>query len=106
MHLPEQILATELQLKVDFGKQLKFPARITSLTGMINVQTSDVVSLVVVCRGLAGQSLCRMLTLLGITDTKREAIKSATEAVERATGWLWIKKTETWAFAAGTLAVV
>ena len=44
---------------------------------------------------------------LGITgEAKRKAIRSATEAAEKATRWLWIKRAEPWAIAAGTQAGV
>ncbi len=47
------------------------------------------------CRGFAGRSLCNAFTILGITgEAKRKAIRSATEAAEKATRWLWIKWAE------------
>ena len=55
------------------------------------------------CRGFAGRSLCRVLTLLGITgQEKRRAIKSTTEAAERASRWLWIRRNDLWDRATGT----
>ena len=57
------------------------------------------------CRGFAGRSLCRMFTQLGLVgEAKWKAIRSATEAAEKATRWLWIKRAEPWASAAGTQA--
>ena len=57
------------------------------------------------CRGFAGRSLCRVFTQLGLVgEAKRKAIRSATEAAERATRWLWIKRADSWANAAGTQA--
>ncbi|KAK0135126.1 hypothetical protein N1851_029059 [Merluccius polli] len=57
------------------------------------------------CRGFAARSLCRAYSLLGISGAaKRRAIKSATEASERASRWIWIKRSEKWANAAGTQA--
>ncbi|XDV13785.1 hypothetical protein PO909_002121 [Leuciscus waleckii] len=59
------------------------------------------------CRGFAGRSLCYVFKTLGITgEAKRKAIRSATEAAEKATRWLWIKRAEPWAIAAGTQAGV
>lgn len=59
------------------------------------------------CRGFAGQSLCRVLTVLGLTgEAKRKAIRAATEAAQKATWWLWVKRAEPWANAAGTQARV
>ena len=59
------------------------------------------------CRGFAGRSLCKVYTLLGLTgEAKKKAIRSATEAAEKATRWLWIKRAEPWANAAGTQAGV
>ncbi|KAI2663059.1 hypothetical protein H4Q32_002088 [Labeo rohita] len=59
------------------------------------------------CRGFAGRSLCKVLTMLGLTsEAKRKAIRSATEAAERATRWLWIKRADPWMNAAGTQAGV
>lgn len=37
-----------------------------------------------------------------IEQEKRNDIRSATEAAEKATGWLWIKRAEVWINAAGT----
>lgn len=43
--------------------------------------------------------------MLGITGVaKRKAMKSKTEAAERATRWLWIKRADLWAVAAGKQA--
>ncbi|KAI4901997.1 hypothetical protein NFI96_003043 [Prochilodus magdalenae] len=55
------------------------------------------------CRGFAARSLCKIYTLLGITGAaKRKAIKSTTEAGERASRWIWIKRSEAWTIATGT----
>lgn len=44
-----------------------------------------------------------MLTLLGLTgEAKRKAIRSTTEASEKATRWLWIKRADLWANSTGT----
>lgn len=49
------------------------------------------------CRGFAGQSLCRTYNMLGISRTsRRRAIKLATDAVEVASKWLWIRRGELW----------
>ena len=57
------------------------------------------------CRGFAARSLCRAFSLLGISGAaKRRGVKSATEAAERASRWIWIKRSEKWANAAGTQA--
>lgn len=59
------------------------------------------------CRGFAGRSLCRVLSQLGLSgEAKRQAIRSVTEAAEKATRWLWIKRADPWASAAGTQARV
>lgn len=53
------------------------------------------------CQRFAGRSLYKVLTRLGIVwGAKRKAIKAATEAAEKAIGWLWNKKAEPWANAA------
>lgn len=144
--------ATDWQLEVDLGKQLKIPSRITSTRlrpDMIIVSDSTkqliileltvpweermeeanerkrakYQELVEECRsrgwktyceplevggrGFAGRSLCKVLTMLGLTsEAKRKAIRSATEAAERATRWLWIKRADPWMNAAGTQAGV
>ncbi|KAK0145691.1 hypothetical protein N1851_015413 [Merluccius polli] len=50
------------------------------------------------CRGFAGQSLCRALRLLGIRGLhNKKAIKNITDAAEKASRWLWIKRGDTWA---------
>ncbi|XP_041934289.1 LOW QUALITY PROTEIN: uncharacterized protein LOC121697073, partial [Alosa sapidissima] len=144
--------ATDWQLEVDLGKQLKIPARITTTRlrpDMIIVSDStkqliileltvpweermeeanerkrakyqELVeecrsqgwrtyceALEVGCRGFAGRSLCKVLTMLGLPgEAKRKAIRSATEAAERATRWLWIKRADPWKNAAGTQAGV
>ncbi|XP_063058826.1 uncharacterized protein LOC134452393 [Engraulis encrasicolus] len=144
--------ATDWQLDVDLGKQLKIPARITSTRlrpDMIIVSDSTKQLIIleltvpweermeeanerkrakyqelveecrsqgwktccepleVGCRGFAGRSLCKVLTMLGLTgEAKRKAIRSATEAAEKATRWLWIKRADPWTNAAGTQAGV
>ncbi|XP_039590572.1 uncharacterized protein LOC120514312 [Polypterus senegalus] len=55
------------------------------------------------CRGYAARSLCKIFARLGITGAaKRRAIKSITEAAERALRWIWIKRSAKWASAAET----
>ena len=50
------------------------------------------------CRGFAGQSLCRALKMLGIRGLhSREAIRNITDAAEKASRWLWIKRGDPWA---------
>ncbi|XP_029943214.1 uncharacterized protein LOC115385372 [Salarias fasciatus] len=49
------------------------------------------------CRGFAGQSLSRTLKLLGVKGQLcRRAIKNITEAVEKASRWLWIRRGDPW----------
>lgn len=49
------------------------------------------------CRGFAGRSLCKVLGRLGVTGAaKKKAIKSASEAAEKATRWLWLKRADPW----------
>ena len=45
------------------------------------------------CRGFAACSLARAFSTLGIEgERRRRAIRSATEAAERASRWLWLKR--------------
>lgn len=47
-------------------------------------------------RGFAGQSLCRAYTSLGITgERSRNDIYNNTEAAEKTSRWLWIKRADT-----------
>ncbi|TWW71631.1 hypothetical protein D4764_16G0001280 [Takifugu flavidus] len=56
------------------------------------------------CRGFAGLSLCKVFGRLGVTGpAKKRAIKSASEAAEKATRWLWLKRADPWV-ATGTQA--
>ncbi|XP_053332775.1 uncharacterized protein LOC128506382 [Clarias gariepinus] len=49
------------------------------------------------CRGFAARSLARALSSLGIIgERKRRAIRSTTEAAERASRWLWLKRGQPW----------
>ncbi len=49
------------------------------------------------CRGIAGRFLCKVLSRLGIKGiAKKRAIQSASEAAEKATRWLWIKRADPW----------
>ncbi|XP_075893028.1 uncharacterized protein LOC142895694, partial [Nelusetta ayraudi] len=49
------------------------------------------------CRGFAGRSLCKALSRLGVTGAaKKRAIQSASEAAEKATRWLWLKRADPW----------
>lgn len=49
------------------------------------------------CRGFAGRSFSKVLSRLGITGVaKKRAIQSASEAAEKATRWLWIKRADPW----------
>ena len=57
------------------------------------------------CRGFSGQSLYRAYTALGITgERRRRAIRNNTEAAEKASRWLWIKRADPWLNAAGAQA--
>lgn len=48
-----------------------------------------------------------MYTLLVLNgETKKKAIRSVTEAAEKARRWLWIKRVDSWSKAAGTQAGV
>ncbi|KAK0150652.1 hypothetical protein N1851_008245 [Merluccius polli] len=52
------------------------------------------------CRGFAARSLCKVYSLLGITGAhQRKAIKTTTEAAEKASRWLWIKRGDPWVHA-------
>ena len=49
------------------------------------------------CRGFAARSLLRAFSSLGIEGVfKKKAVHSATEAAEKASRWLWLKKGEAW----------
>ncbi|XP_062272394.1 LOW QUALITY PROTEIN: uncharacterized protein LOC133978067 [Scomber scombrus] len=139
--------ASDWQLQVDLGKQLKFPAHIaaTSLRPDMIITSEASRHLIMLeltvpweerieeanerkrakyqelvedcrgrgwrtfyepievgCSGFAGRSLCKVLSRLGVTGAaKKRAIKSASEAAEKATRWLWIKRADPWV-AAGT----
>lgn len=138
------LLATsrDWQLKVDLGRQLKFPENIAVTTlrpDMVLVsETSRQVVLLeltvpwedrmeeaferkrakyeelagecrsrgwrtrcnpieVGCRGFVGQSLIRALKMLGVKGLhNRKAIKNITDAAEKASRWLWIKRGDPW----------
>ena len=52
------------------------------------------------CRGFAARSLCKAYSLLVITGAcQRKAIRTTTEAAEKASRWLWIKKGDLWVHA-------
>ena len=49
------------------------------------------------CRGFAARSLARAFSILGIEgERKRKAIRNTTDAAERASRWLWLKRGEPW----------
>nr|XP_014269084.2 uncharacterized protein LOC106676625 [Maylandia zebra] len=49
------------------------------------------------CRGFAGRSLCKVLGRLGVAGAaKKRAIQAVSEAAEKATRWLWIKRADPW----------
>ena len=49
------------------------------------------------CRGFAARSLARAFSSLGIEgERKRRASPSTTDAAERASRWLWLKRGEPW----------
>ena len=142
--------AADWQLKVDLGKQLRFPEHIASTRlrpdmVIFSNSTKQVIMMELTvpweermdeaqerkrakyqelteecrrqgwitrcepievgCRGFAGQSLCRVLTKLGILGLcKKRAIKSTIDAAERATKWLWLKREAQWSNAAGMQA--
>lgn len=49
------------------------------------------------CRGFAGRSLCRALTKRGLVGLEKKwATKSANNAAEKATKWLWLKRDWIW----------
>ena len=48
-------------------------------------------------RGVAGQSMWRMLKNLGIVGNQRKRpVDKTTKAAERASRWLWLRKEEQW----------
>ena len=52
------------------------------------------------CRGFAARSLCNAYSILGVTGAhQRKAIKTTTEAAEKASRWLWIKRGDPWVHA-------
>ena len=48
------------------------------------------------CRGFAGRSLCRILSRLGMIGEKkkRKVIRAISESAEKASSWLWIKRSD------------
>lgn len=49
------------------------------------------------CRGFVGRLFCKVLMWLGSSGVaKRRTIQSVTEAIEKATWWLWIKRVNPW----------
>lgn len=57
------------------------------------------------CRAFAGRSLCRVLTKLGTVGlAKKKAVKLITDATERVTMLLWLKREGPWLTAAGVQA--
>ena len=53
------------------------------------------------CRGFVGQLLCSAYNVLGITgERSRRAIYNNTEAAEKPSRWLWIKRADLWESAA------
>ncbi|XP_075343502.1 uncharacterized protein LOC142401936 [Odontesthes bonariensis] len=57
------------------------------------------------CRGFAGQSLIRALKMLGLKGLQnRRAIKNISDAAEKVSRWLWIKRGDLWANALKTQA--
>ena len=49
------------------------------------------------CRGFAARSLLQTFSSLGLEGVeKRKAVRSATEAAEKASRWLWLRKGESW----------
>lgn len=110
---------TDWQLEVNLGKQLKFPARITSTRLVIYTRRcTEYQELVdkswkqgwktrselreVGCQRLAERSVCKVFTMMGLTgETKRNAIISATEGAEKDTRWRWKKRADPFERAAG-----
>ncbi|XP_063050108.1 uncharacterized protein LOC134444859 [Engraulis encrasicolus] len=141
---PGGLLATarDWQLKVDLGRQLKFPENIAVTTlrpdmVLVSETTRQVVLLELTvpwedrmeeaferkrakyeelasecrsrgwktrcnpievgCRGFAGQSLIRALKMLGLRGLQnRKAIRNISDAAEKASRWLWIKRGDPW----------
>ena len=49
------------------------------------------------CRGFAERSLCKVQSRFGVTGAaKKNAIQYASEAAEKATRWVWIKRADPW----------
>ncbi|XP_061589349.1 uncharacterized protein LOC133454644 [Cololabis saira] len=134
--------ARDWQLKVDLGRQLKFPENIAVTTlrpDMVlgSESTRQVVLLELTvpwkdrmeeaferkrakyeelagecrskgwktrcnpievgCRGFAGQSLSRAFKMLGVKGLQhRKALKNISDAAEKASRWLWIKRGDPW----------
>ncbi len=58
----------------------------------------------VVYTGFTGRSLCKVYTLSGAAE--RKVIKSTTEAAERTSRWLWLKRSDSWASAASSQGLI
>lgn len=57
------------------------------------------------CRGFVGQSLVRALKMLGVRELHdKRAIGNITDAAEKASRWLWIKRGDPWTHATQTQA--
>ncbi len=93
--------ARDWQLQVDLGRQLKFPANITTTLCPDMVLTSESTKQVVILEvtfpwedrivGCRGHLLLRTLKLLGVKGLQsKRAIRNILEAAERASRWLWI----------------
>ena len=49
------------------------------------------------CRGFTAWSLSKALSSIGVTGaTKRKALKNITDAAQKATRWLWLKRADIW----------
>lgn len=98
----EQVVLLELTVPWEGHLEEAFEQKLSKYAEMVNSfqwagWRARCLEVEVGCRGFVARSLIRAFSQLGIEgERKRRAICSSTEAAERASRWLWLKRGQPW----------
>ena len=101
-NMKKKIIMWELTVPWEDNMEVAHERKIAKYTNLTdkcrdNGWQASCVAIEVGCRGFAAKSLCKALASVGIAGlAKRKALKTITEAAERASKWLWIRRAVAW----------
>ncbi|XP_051969484.1 LOW QUALITY PROTEIN: uncharacterized protein LOC127634119 [Xyrauchen texanus] len=98
----KQVVLLELTVPWEDRLEEAFERKLTKYEGLVSEcrqagWRARCLPIEVGCRGFIARSLSRALSLLGIDGVRRRrAIRNTTEAAEKASRWLWLKRRDPW----------